>query len=286
MRRNHGFQFLLLQVVILLCVPAIGTAQDLKHNAFARDAFTAGINGAIGGITAGTSQLLAGKSFWRGFARGAGAGLVVFGGKRLIAERSPAAWWAGRELAAIGSSEVANAAHGRRIFQTLTLPVGPIRLHLEPRAMRLRSPTIDIVSTASAIVLAARSGSHFAVRESLATGTLVFITRQGDGGIGGNTSGVVSVSEYVPNGDFPLLESERNVISHELIHSAQYDFIITVWADPLQSAVVRKLPWTKPVTRFIDFNLLLPVQVAANALIRYDSRPWEKEAHSLVSDDR
>ena len=79
MRRNHGFQFLLLQVVILLCVPAIGTAQDLKHSAFARDAFTAGINGAIGGITAGTSQLLAGKSFWRGFARGAGAGLVVFG---------------------------------------------------------------------------------------------------------------------------------------------------------------------------------------------------------------
>lgn len=286
MRRNRGFQFLVLQIFILVCVPAIGNAQDFKYRSSARDALTAGINGAIGGLTAGTSQLLAGKSFWRGFARGAGAGLVVFGGKRLIAERSPAAWWTGRELAAIGSSEIANAAHGRRIFQTLTLPVGPIRLHIEPRAMRLRTPTIDIVSTASAVAVAARSGSRFAIRESLATGTLVFITRQGTGGIGGNTSGVISVSEYVPNGDFPLLENERGVISHELIHSTQYDFMMTAWADPIQSAVVRKLPWTKPVTRYIDFNFLLPAQVAANALIRYDARPWEKEAHSLVSDDR
>ncbi len=285
MRRKNAFGFLLLHALIL-CFPATGKAQDFKHTSFERNVVTAGINGAIGGLAAGTSQLFAKKSFWRGFARGAGAGLIVYGGKRLIAERSPVAWWVGRQIAAIGSSEVANAAHGRRVFQILTLPVGPVRLHFEPRARLIPSATLDIVSTAYSAVVASQAGSRFAARESLATGTIVFITRQRSQGIGGNAAGVVTLSEYVPNGNFPLLESERDVLSHELVHSAQYDFVVTVWADPLQSTIVKKLPWAKPVTRYLDFNLLLPIQVVANALISYHDRPWEQEAGSLVSDDR
>lgn len=270
----------------MLCFPATGKAQDSKSSSVERNLATAGINSALGGITAGTSQILSGKSFWRGFARGAGAGLVVYGGKRLIAERSPVAWWAGRELAAIGSSEVANAANGRRAFQSLTLPIGPVRLHFEPRKKRTPSATIDIVSAAYTVVVATQSGSRFAVRESLATGAMVFITRQQTRGTGGNAAGVLTLSEFVPNGNFPLIESERDVISHELVHSAQYDFVLTAWSDPLQMAVVRKLRWTKPVARYIDVNLLLPAQIAANAVIAYHARPWEQEAHALVSDDR
>jgi len=284
--RSSAVRFIVVQALAVACFTASGNAQDHHFGPVRRNVIVAGLNGALGGLTAGTSQAFAGKSFWRGFARGAAGGLVVYGGKCLIAERSPAAWWAGRELAAIGSSEVANAANGRPAFQIVTIPVGLIRFHFEPRAKRVLSPTLDVVSTAYAIAISTRSGSRLAIGQSLATGAIVFVTRETSNAIGGNAAGIVTLSELVPNGNFPALQSERDVISHELIHSAQYDFLVTAWADPIQSVIVRKLPWTKPVTRYLDFNLLMPLEVVANSLVLYGSRPWEKEARSLVSHDR
>jgi len=275
-----------LQIIGLAWSTAIANAQDHAHSAFQRNATDAGINAAIGGLTAGISQAVAGKSFWIGFERGAGAGLIVFAGKRIIAERTPLAWWTGRQLAAIGSSEVANAAAGRRAFQHVTIPVGPARFHFQPSNKLLPSVTIDAASTAIAIVESSREGSRFALQESLATGALVFSTRERADGIGGNAAGIITVSEQVPNGDFPLLESKKDVMSHELIHSAQYDFIFTAWSDPIQSAISRRIPRIKTVTRFLDFNLVLPAQILANGVISYDDRPWEQEAISLVSVDK
>jgi hypothetical protein len=276
----------MLQFLGIAWFAATANAQDHSHSAFQRNLTSAGVNAAIGGLTAGVSQAIAGKSFWNGFARGAGGGFAVFAGKRIIAERTPLAWWTGRQLAAIGSSEVANAARGRMPFQLVTIPLGPARFHFQPRRMRLPSVTLDVASTITAMAEGTSSGSRFALQQSLATGAFVFITRERSSGIGGNAAGVITMSEQVPNGNFPLLESERDVISHELIHSAQYDFILTAWADPIQTAVAGRLPRVKPFTRYFDFNLVLPVQALANQLISYDARPWEQEALSFVSIDR
>jgi hypothetical protein len=263
-----------------MCFAPAASAQCCKSAA------AAAINAAIGGLTAGTARAVAHDSFWKGFGRGAAGGLAQFAGKRIIAEGRPAFWLVGRQVAAVGSSEVANAAQGRRLFQLVTLPVGPIRIHLEPRARRVKAPTLDLAAAVSALLIAARPGNHFALQESLATGSLVFMAPEVSDAVGGNEAGAITLSELAPDGVFIGLDSKRSIISHEMIHSAQYDFIVTAWSDALQAAIVRKLHWSSPVTRYVDFNLLLPVQYAANGLIPYDSRPWEQEARVLVSNDK
>jgi len=286
LQRTSVTKILVFQLSALTFGSTVCEGQDNGLSRLDHQLVAAGINAAVGGLTAGAWQGLSGKSFWKGFARGAGGGIMVFAGKRLIAERSPAWWWTGRELAAIGSSEVANAASGRRSFERITIPVGPVRLHFQPRTRLLPSPTIDFVSTVAAVVVATRSGSRIGFDESLATGALVFIVRDKSTAIGKNAAGIITLSEIVPDGNFPLLEGKRSVMSHEMIHSAQYDFILTAWADPIQKSLVRKLHLGGPVTRYLDFNLLLPLQLAANSFVAYDSRPWEKEARVLLSDEK
>lgn len=271
---------IVVQLLALTCVASAGRAQHRESPG------AAAINAAIGGLTAGTWQALSGKSFWTGFGRGAGAGLTVFVGKRLIAKRSPGWWWTGRQLAAVGSSEVLNAAEGRRALDRITLPLGPVRIHFEPRTKRMPSATVDVFSTVAAVVEGARAEARIGIRESLATGTIVFIVRDKSSEVGWNAAGITTLSEILPDGDFPPLQSKRSVISHEMIHTAQYDFMLTAWADPIQKSLVQRFHWNGPVTRYLDFNLLLPVQIAANSLIDYDRRPWEREARALVPNER
>lgn len=152
--------------------------------------------------------------------------------------------------------------------------------------MRATTASVDFVSSVAAIVVGTRRGNRLAIDESLAAGAIVFLAPETSNAIGGNQAGIITISELVPDGSFPPLESKRSVISHELIHSAQYDFVLTAWGDAVQDAVMRKLHWSGGITRYVDFNFVLPLQIAANGLIRYESRPWEKEAQALVPDDR
>ena len=262
-----------------MCVTVTGNAQSSPGK---RHAGPAVINAAIGGLTAGTWQALSGKSFWRGFARGSGGGFAVYVGKAIISDGRPVSWWTGRQVAAIGSSVVANAAQGRAPLQRITIPVGPLRLHFNPRARLAPSASLDLASTVTAVVVATRSGNRLAIQESFATGAIVFLAPEVSDAIGGSVANVVTISELAPDGEFPPLEDKRDIMSHELIHSAQYDFVLTAWGDAVQAAIVRKLHLSGRITRYVDFNVLLPLQFAANGLIPYDKRPWEREARLLV----
>ena len=195
------------------------------------------VNAAVGGLTAGLFRSGARKSFWTGFARGAVAGTAVYAGKRLIGEGTAAGWWIGRHVASLGSSEVANAAHGRPILHSAVFPIGPVRFHVDRTAKRKVSPRLDLASTIATVGISMKPGSRLALRESAATGTLVFIIPEISNEIGGSTAGVLTLSELVPHGNFPPLESKRSVLTHEMVHAAQYDFGFTAWGDAMQSAI-------------------------------------------------
>jgi hypothetical protein len=271
----------ILQVLALVgVVPQADAQSDLRHIR------SAAINAAIGGLTAGVWRGVARKPFWPAFGRGAGSGLAIYAGKLMIAGGKSSGWWTGRQLAAIGSSEVANAAHGRAFLQQVILPLGPVRIHLDRVAKQKAWASLDAVSTVAAVVVGSRSGNHFGLSESLATGAIVFIAPEVSNAVGGNTAGIITISELAPDGDFPPLESKRSIISHEMIHSAQYDFALTAWSDAAEAAIARRLRRTGGVLRYVDFNLILPVQVAVNAMLEYKDRPWEQEAESLAEKDR
>ena len=240
------------------------------------------VNIAIGAVTAGVWRAVTRRPILPGAARGAAAGAAIFAGRRIVTKAQPGYWWLGREMAAIASSEIANAAQDRPILERAIIPVGPIRIHVDRAAKRKVQPKFDIVSAIVAGVVATRDGTSFALKESLATGTLVFLAPETSDELGQSVAGVMTISDLVPDGTFPGLQSKRRVMSHELIHTTQQDFVFNGWSDPAQTAIASKNPMIRGLTRYVDFNLTLPVQVIANSLIEYHNRPWEKEAKAIA----
>ena len=272
--------------ILVTLVSARSSAQVTQSPQPVSGATLISVNVLLGAATAGAWSVAGHRSFWRAFARGAVAGAAVSAGKKLIAEGNPPSWLAGRQLAALGSSEVVNASQGLGFLQRIVVPVGPIRIHVDRRARRKISPRLDLASSISAIVIASRERAHFALNESLATGVLVFTVPETSQTVGAHTAGVVSISELLPDGNFPPLSGKRAVISHEMIHAAQADFAFTAWSDGMQRAIAKRIPGGRFVSRYVDVNLTLPFQLAANGLIDYESRPWEKEAVSFANRDK
>lgn len=281
-----GISTRLIFVLLFGCSAVRASAQASTTEPRTGNATLLGINMAIGAVTAGVWRASNHRPVWQGVGRGAAAGALVFAGKRIIAEERPLAWWTGRQLAAIGSSEVANAGRGAPILQRVVLPVGPIRIHVDRTAKRKVAVRLDLASTVAITSIALESDSHFALQESLATSAVVFLTPKFSGAVGSHTAGAVKLSEFVPDGDFARLEAKRNVLSHEMIHAAQYDFLFTALGDPIQRELAAKIPGGRPATRFVDFNLTLIAQLVGNAVVSYDYRPWEKEARSIAKDSR
>ena len=268
-------------VAASICVAVSASAQQVDVPRRVGDPQILAVNVLLGGLTAASWRAATHRPIWRGFARGAAAGAGVYVGKKLIGSGKPAGWWTGRQVAALASSEVVNAAKTLPFLETAVMPLGPIRIHIN-RAKRSVSPRLDLLASVSTIVIATRSDSRFAWRESLSTGVPVFLRPEVSNQVGNYAAGVVSLSELVPDGKFPPLETKRVVISHEMVHAAQYDFFFTVWSDPVQQAIARKLSVAGGISRFVDVNLLLPVELAGNTAIDYKNRPWEIESLSLT----
>jgi hypothetical protein len=265
--------------LILFCA-AQASAQTPQR--LPSDLKIATVNVAIGALTVGVWRAVTHRPILTGAARGAAAGAAVFAGRHIITNARPGYWWLGREMAAIASSEVANAAQDRPILERAIIPVGPIRFHIDRAAKTKVRPKLDLVSAIVAGVVATRDGNSFALKESLATGTLVFLSPETSDELGQSVAGVMTISELIPDGSFPGLQSKRRVMSHEMIHTTQQDFVFNAWSDAAQSAIAAKNPLIRKMTRYVDFNLTLPVQVVANSMIDYQNRPWEKEAKAIA----
>jgi hypothetical protein len=242
----------------------------------------AAVNVALGALTAGTWSAAKHKSFWRGFARGGAARGGVFVGKQLIGEGNPTSWWFGRQIAALGSSEVVNAGEGLPFLQRAVIPVGPLRFHVDRLARRKIVPKIDIGSVIAGIAIASRDRTRFALNESLASGVIVFVSPETSQTVGTHMAGIIRISELLPDGKFPPLAQKRTVMSHELIHTVQYDFVFTAWSDHAQQTISKKIPAAAFVSRYFDINLTIPLQLGVNGLIDYSDRPWEREASSFA----
>ena len=245
------------------------------------DAKVLAVNIALGGLTAGVWRVVTRKPLVGGLVRGAAAGAVVYAGKKIIAEETPLAWWGGRQIAAIGSSEVSNAAERLPILQRVVLPLGPIRIHFDRLASRKIMPRLDALQSVAIVAFAIHPATRFSAKESFATGAVVFVN-ESEKFDGYHAAGVVSLTDVLTERFF--LPCKRTILSHELIHAAQYDFTFTAWSDATQSAISRRVRSVGFITRFMDLNFTLPMPYVANRLIKYEDRPWEIEAYSLVSE--
>lgn len=233
-----------------------------------------GANVLIGGLTGGVAQRWNGGSFWRGFTRGAAGGGLVFAGKQVTAARFTGAGVAGRQLAAIGSSVVNNAAAGRPALSRLVVPLGPVRVYAEPAAGRAHAK-VDVAGVAAIAWGATRPGARLDVSSSLSSGAPVFRVSREWGHRAAHMAGVVLVDEL--ERQFP------KALAHERVHVAQYDFASVDFGEPAESWIASEVPPLRGLYRYVDFGSALGLLSGLNMVVPDQDKPWENEAHLLAA---
>ena len=240
-------------------------------------------NVLLGGVTAGLWQELRGGSFKDGFARGALGGSISYAGKRISARRFDGAGLLGREIAAVGASVVHNAAQARPSFETIVLPIGPVRLHVRPFEKRITHASLDLVATGWMLWAVAEDELALDVDESLSAGTPVFRTDNkliiyslNRLAAGGFTPAGVVLQSYVPAWGQPFI---RRVLAHERVHVAQEDYVYLTTIAPAESWLLHKLPHGRRIERYIDLNGSTELLGQLSRLFpKHADRPWELEA--------
>lgn len=260
------------------------TGSDLRSGA-SGELSTLALNAAVGGLTAGLARAVHGKSFLRGFVRGAAGGTLSYAGKRVAVERWAGAGLLGRQVNAVGGSVVANAAAGRGALEQVVFAVGPVHVYVDRSAGTAIRPRLDLVSTASLAYALTRSGSHLDLGQSLSAGAPVFYTEGSDAPEGEHAAGVIRVTatraSWEAQGELAV-----TVAAHERVHVLQRDFAMQVFAVPVQHRLLRTFPGGAVLDRYLDLGLQDALSVGLSAAVPYRQRPWEREAYFLSNRPR
>lgn len=249
------------------------------------EALTLGVNAVLGGLTSGVLRHARGGRFRDGFAAGAAGGALTYGGKRLAAERFFGAGLLGRQAAAVGSSVTHNAARGDPALGRVVLPLGPVRVYLLDGGRSARA-RLDLASTVMTAAAALHPDNRFDAEASLSAGAPVFqrVASAREAGWNGLQAAGVILVRHNPGDPSPGRAEEDRVsatAAHERIHVLQYDQTFLLWAAPVERWALSQRGWTRTLNRHVDLGLHVPVWAALNTLVRYEDRPWEREAFFL-----
>lgn len=245
-----------------------------------RYAVAVGANLALGGLTGGIGEGLRGGSFWRGFARGAAGGGLVFAGKQVSAARFTGAGLLGRQVAAVGGSVVNNAAAGRPMLSRVILPVGPVRVYAQPGGEQPLRVKLDAAGVVGLFYAATLPDSRFDPVESLSSGAPVFRVSDDWGPAAGHLGGVIMTTEHY------LARGERYALAHERVHVAQYDFAFAAWSQPAEAWAAERDSTLRGIHRYVDLSANAVMFGALNFVIPSRQSPWEREAYLLSATDR
>jgi hypothetical protein len=253
-----------------------------KYPSWTGELAAAGANALLGGISGGVMLKVRGGSFGDGFLRGLAGGTVVYTGKRVAAERFGGAGLVGREIAAIGSSMVRNAGDGIGVLDRAVLPIGPARLYVQRGGERLRIRP-DLTALGWMISGIAESELRFDAARSISSGAVVFVTDNrilvsGDDSV--HASGIVE-SGVMYLADIPAFgrDYSRLAFQHERIHVIQNDQIFLTMTDPVEDALMSRIPFLKRTVPWVDINLSSTfINAIGSRIPKHLERPWETEA--------
>lgn len=241
---NPGRLSLALLVALALPAPLPGQAPEAPPP-WVGQAGVASANALAGALTAAVVAWMRGEEVPRAFLRGAAGGAVVFAGKRVAVERFDGAGFLGREIAAVGTSVVANAGAGRDWIDEVWLPLGPVWLRTgraAPVGVRVNLRDVGVLAWA-----ATRPELRFDAAASLSNGTAFFradrhqIRYQGRYFIGGVALGTTVLLAKQSLWD-------ESTAGHELIHVIQDDFVVHAWSRPLEKwGWLHLTGWNPPI---------------------------------------
>lgn len=272
--------------LLLAATQAQAQRRALDPPRWTGDAAALGINAALGGLTAGVGQWLGGGSFTDGFTRGFAGGALVYGGKRVAVQNFSGAGLLGREVAAVGSSVIRNAAEGRGSLSRLVLPAGPVRLYVETTGGWRVRPRVDGATLVAAAYGVLEDSLRFDLDASFSSGAVVFqvdsLLVRGPGGSETGASGITRAGTIYLS-DIVGIDAEID-LRHEVVHVIQQDQIFLTMTDPVENWALRRIPGGAWVSRYLDPNLAWAVTglLGDVAFKNYANRPWELEARFLA----
>jgi hypothetical protein len=274
-------------LLVASALPAVSAAQSHSRPEPYRDVAVVGGNALLGSLTVIAGHAIRGrKPSLSRIAQGAAAGVGVLAGKRIVADNRWYTNFIGREVAAVASSSVLNLARGKGFADRVLLPWGPVRLHVErvPRTkIRLK---LDLASTGVLMAGVIDKDLEVDMQKTFLYGTPVLRNRGMKGDFtaaGSHAAGVVSYRGTTRNGTAASGSTVRAVLGHELVHVIQSDFIFNAWAEPLESYALGGTAIGRTINRYVDLGINVPISTWLNGLVDYPSRPWEREAVSLVT---
>lgn len=240
-------------------------------------------NVLFGGVSAGLVQSARGGSFRDGFTRGALGGAGVYAGKRIAVARWNGAGFVARQVGSVASSVVWNAGAGRPSFETVALPVGPVRFYLRTSGEGPRvQARVDAVAVASTVYAATRPELDWDPASSLSSGVAVFRVphhslRVGGSDVGGVTYPGVVVLETAGEADAEWFPA---IFGHERVHVLQIDQAFLALGRPAQDAVASRVPALRQLGRWLDIDVSAAAVAGAGKLLGapWLSHPWEIEA--------
>jgi hypothetical protein len=248
---------------------------------------TAAINVVLGGVTGAGLRVLRGGSLRQGLASGiagAAGGALVYAGKRVAVQRWDGAGFVGREVAAVGSSVVWNAAAGRGVADRLVLPVGLVRLYLAADEGFRVTPKLDLSSTVAIAVATLNGGIDW--ERSASAGTPVFhrsepytraqVRAQ-------QAAGVITYRD--PLARSGPSEGSLQSLAHEQVHVIQRDQSFLFWSEPAEAALLGSTRAGRALRRHLDVGFDVAASALVKQVVTYELRPWEREAY-LLSGER
>jgi hypothetical protein len=238
------------------------------------------INAAIGLVTATAWSLVRGHGFSDGAVRGLVGGAATGVGRQVAASPFNGSGFAGREISALGISLITSTGDGHL---TLSFPVGPVQLQLvDGNRFDWRVNAADAIAVA---VNSVHAGTRLDARLSLSSGTFVFRDPRDSFRTSSGEAAAFEFSQSIMLGRSAFQESSHvpRVLYHENVHVLQDDYLADAVTNPIERAWLSRTRIGKLFTRHFDLGLLsLPINGAANSVIPYAARPWEREAYALT----
>lgn len=239
-------------------------------------AIIAGTNLTLAGVTAAVAEYRRGGSFWRGLTRGAAGGAVALAGRQIAGARFTGAGVLGRGVGVMGGSMVNNALRGLPALARVMLPVGPLRLYVEPGAADRVRAKLDLAGVfAIGYALVGAGSREVDWGATLSSGVPVLVPGAAWEHAGGHLAGVVLM------GPWRDPAAGRRAMAHERVHAGQYDFIFLTWGEPAERSIVRTYPRLRGLYRYVDFGLSAGAWGVLNVIIPDGAKPWEHEAYLL-----
>jgi hypothetical protein len=208
-------------------------------------------------------------------------GAAVYGGK-VLAVMDGARPFLGRQLAAVGSSAARNAGAGEGLLAHVTLPLGPLHLHLAAGEPRAAWVSVDVLGLAAVTGALLAYDATLDWSASLAAAAPVLVVADPKDRLpwnGRHVGGVLLLRDDHDSGR-PVMEAET--LAHERVHLLEHDQMALLWSDPIERNLLERWTVTRRVHRYVDLTFSAGLNAGLRLLPEH-ANPVELEASFLTA---